>query len=180
MEQNGSETATGWLAVTEGKSLSQIGADFVAGGAAGVPSPDLAALAQRLDQLVRENVDLQRRFALEEEAHAGTSDRLDEAYRRIRELTEELAEALRQIELAEQEFTNFRAAYEHALEGADHDALALQSALGEAQQALDTAPFRTFLAEARVAADRAPAYPTGTGSGRLSTDAPHRPAPPTA
>jgi hypothetical protein len=171
MEQNGRETATGWPAAAEGKSLSQIGADFAAGGA---PRTDLTQLAQNLDQLIRQNLDLQRRLALEEEEHAGTSDRLDDAYRRIQELTEELAEALRQVELAEQEFTNFRTAYARALDGAGHDALAL----GAAQQAFDAAPLRAFLAESRRAADRAPSAPTGTGSGRLLTGAPDR-SPPT-
>jgi hypothetical protein len=180
MERDGSETVARWPAPIEKKSLSQIGAEFAAGGTPRAPSPDLAPLVQKLDQLIRENLGLQRRLALEEEAHASTSDRLDGAYRRIQELTEELAEALHQVEVAEREFTNFRAAYGRALESADHDALALRSALGEAQQALDTAPFRTFLAEARLAADRAPTYPAGTGSGRLSVDAPHRPPPPAA
>jgi hypothetical protein len=172
MEQNGSETAACWPAAAEAKSLSQVGAEFAAGDVPRMPSPDLAPLAQKLDQLIRENLDLRRRLALEEEAHSGTSDRLDGAYRRIKELTEELAEALRQVEVAEREFTNFRAAYGRALESADHDALAVRSALGEAQQALDTAPFRAFLTEARLAADRAPDYPAGTGSGRLPADPP--------
>jgi len=179
MERDGSETVARWPAAAEAKSLSQVGAEFAAGGAPRAPSPDLAPLAQKLDQLIHENLDLRRRFALEEEAHAGTSDRLDGAYRRIQELTEELAEALRQVEVAEQEFTNFRAAYGRALESADHDALALRSALGEAQQALDTAPFRAFLAEARLAAERAPTYPAGTGSGRLPAEAPPQQSPPT-
>jgi hypothetical protein len=107
------ERATGGE-IADGKSLSQIGADFAAGG---VLSPDLTQLAQKLDQLIRENLDLRRKLAAEEEAHSGTADRLDGAYQRIQELTEELAEALRQVELADQEFTNLRDAYARALNG---------------------------------------------------------------
>jgi DNA repair exonuclease SbcCD ATPase subunit len=174
MERDGSETVARRPVAAEGNSLSQIGAEFAAGGAGRMPSPGLVELAQKLDQLIRDNLDLQQRLALEEEAHAGTSDRLDGAYRRIQELTEELAEALHQVEVAEQEFTNFRAAYARALEACDHDALALRSALGEAQQALDTAPFRAFLTGARLTAERAPTNPVGTGSGRLPAETPHR------
>jgi len=170
------ERATGGE-IADGKSLSQIGADFAAGG---VLSPDLTQLAQKLDQLIRENLDLRRKLAAEEEAHSGTADRLDGAYQRIQELTEELAEALRQVELADQEFTNLRDAYARALNGAKHGALNLRSVVGEAHQALETAPFRVFLAEARLAANRTPPYPAGTGSGRLPADTPNRPLPKTA
>jgi DNA repair exonuclease SbcCD ATPase subunit len=141
-----------------------------------VPQPD--ATDQKLDRLLRENLELRRKLAAEEDTHAGTADRLDGAYQRIQELTEELAEALRQVELAEQEFINFRDAYARALGGANHDTL--RSALGEAHQALETAPFRAFLAEARLAANRAPPYPAGTGSGRLPEDTPSRRHPETA
>src|SRR5271170_3311661 len=138
MEWNGRETAIGGE-IADGKSLSQIGADFAA---CGVLSPDLTQLAQKLDRLIRDNLNLRRKLAAEEEAHAGTADGLDGAYQRIQELTEELAEALRQVELADQEFTNLRDAYARALDGANHDALNLRSVVGEAYQALETAPFR--------------------------------------
>ena len=135
--------------------LSRVCVEFACGG---MPLADLAQLKEALDRLNRENLDLRSKLAAEQSAQAGTARRLDAAYRRIYELTEEALAAQRLAEAARREFEDFRATYAKAESGN----AALRAALDAAR------PFGAFLAEAREAADEAAAVVgEGTGSGRL-------------
>ena len=156
----------GFRRTADGVPLSQVCVEFACGG---VPVAELAAMKESLERLNRENRELRRRLAVEEAAQEEAADRLDKAHRRIFELTEETAAAKRQAEAGEREFADFRAAYASALEGA-HD---LRGLADEARRAIadktpaPPRPFSAFLAEARLAADRAASLAgAGNGSGR--------------
>jgi len=167
----------------EGTPLADICAELAG---ARLSLADLAVVKDTLDRLNRENGELRRKLAIGEAAQGSTARHLDGAFRRIQELTEELAEARRQVDMAVQEFTNFRDAYARALDGANHDDHVLRSVLEAAQRATaeqparPAAPFRALLAEARLGAIKAPPYFTGNGSGRLPTDDLNQPHPGTA
>jgi hypothetical protein len=155
----------GFRRTVEGQPLSQVCIELICGG---IPLPDLATLKDQLGRLHRENLEFRRKLAVEEAAQASTACRLDAAFRRIHELTEELALARHQAEIAEQEFADFRTAYARIAEGVNHDKFALQRALDEAQRraaARSGQPFRKFLAEARSGLESPLSF--GNGSGRV-------------
>jgi hypothetical protein len=139
----------------EGLPLSQICIEFACGG---VPLTELARFKDTIERLNRENRELRRKLAVEEVAQSSTARRLDDAHRRIFELTEEAMAAQRLAEVAEQDFEEFRAAYAEALE-------IPSSARGRG-------PFNAFLTEAKLAAGEAAAFNSGSGSGRLRLVAP--------
>jgi hypothetical protein len=159
--------------VAKGNSLSQLCAQFAGSGA---PLPNLIELIEKLERLMRENLELRRKLAIEEAAQDSTARHLDGAFRRIHELTEELAATQHQAGLVERELAELRAAYTRSLAGAGCADLALRSLLGEARPDRETPPLSTGLAEARLAANQAAPHLRGTGSGRL----PRNPADPPA
>ncbi|HTQ33884.1 MAG TPA: hypothetical protein VMI30_06910 [Stellaceae bacterium] len=157
----------GFRRTADGVPLSQVCVEFACGG---VPVAELAAMKESLERLNRENRELRRRLAVEEATQEDAAERLDKAHRRIFELTEETAAAKRQAEAAEREFADFRATYSGALEGA-HDLRRLvdeaRRAVADKTPAPPPRPFSAFLAEARLAADRAASFAgAGNGSGR--------------
>jgi len=164
----------GFRRTADGIALSQVCVEFSCGG---IPLADLAQLKETLDRLNRENLELRRKLAVEEAAQAGTAHRLDAAYRRIYELTEEAASAQRLAAAAEQEFENFRAAYARVVDGVQHDNFDLRWALDEAKRSVAEQPsaearrpFSAFLAEARLGEDQAASFVGGgNGSGRSPT-----------
>jgi hypothetical protein len=154
----------GFRRTTDGLPLSQVCTEF----ARGVPRPaELAQMKDALDQLQRENRELRRQLTVEKAAQAEAAQRIETAYRRIYELTEEAARAQRQAEAAEREFEDFRAAYAEVLRGVQHNDFARRWGLDEAGAGIadkpsaikpSTAPrqpFSAFLAEARLAMGRA-------------------------
>jgi hypothetical protein len=135
----------------EGLPLSRICIEFACGG---VPLAELARFKETIERLNRENRELRRKLAVEEAAQTSTARRLDDAHRRLFELTEEAMAAQRLAEAAEQEFEEFRAAY--------------AAALGETTRgARARGPFNAFLTEAKLAAGVAAAFNSGIGTGRL-------------
>jgi len=165
----------GFRRTVEGMPLSQVCIEFACGG---VPLADLANMKDTLERLQRENRELKRRITVEEAAQAAAAQRLDAAYRRIFELTEEAASAKRITEAAKREFDDFRTAYSEVLTGIQHDNFELHWALEEVKRNLDEKPpaaprrpFSAFLAEARLAADQAAAFAgAGNGSGRVAAN----------
>jgi septal ring factor EnvC (AmiA/AmiB activator) len=170
----------GFRRTADGIPLSQVCIEFSCGG---VPLADLARLKETLERLDRDNRELRRKLAVEEAAQASAERRLDDAYRRISELTEEALAAQRLAEAVERDFEAFRAAYAEMLGSARQDNVDLQRMLAAAQQCAGGTPpsearrpFSAFLAEARLAATQAAAFNAArTGSGRLT---PAEPAPP--
>jgi len=170
----------GFRRTADGIPLSQICVEFSCGG---VPLADLAQMKQTLERLNRENLELRRKLAVEEAAQAGTARRLDEAYRRIYELTEEAAAAQRIAEAVEQEFEDFRTVYARVVDGVRSDNIDPRWALDEAKPGIAeppvapvARPFSAFLAEARLAADQAASFVgAGTGSGKTPAADPLRP-----
>jgi hypothetical protein len=160
----------GFRRTVEGVPLSQICIEFACGG---VPLAELAAMKDNLDRLRRENLELHRKLAVDEAAQQETARRLDAAHRRICELTEETAAALRAAEVIEREFEDFRAAYARAIDGIVHRNADVRTALDKANQPVApiTRPFSAFLTEARLAADKAASFAgISNGSGRIATD----------
>lgn len=143
----------------EGLPLSQICIEFACGG---VPLAELARFKDTIERLNRENRELRRKLAVEEAAQTSTARRLDDAHRRIFELTEEAVAARRLAETAEQEFAEFRAAYAAALDETSRGAR-------------PDGPFNAFLTEAKLAAGVAAAFNSGIGSGRLKLVEPDAP-----
>jgi len=165
----------GFRRTAEGLPLSQVCIEFACGG---VPLADLAQLKDTLERLNRDNIELRRKLAVEEAAQASTARRLDDAYRRIYELTEEAIAAQRLAKAAEKEFEEFRTAYAQALDGMKQSNVDLRWALDEAKRsAVSEAhrPFRAFLAEARLGEGEAAAFNSGVGSGRLRVVEPGEP-----
>jgi len=162
----------GFRRTADGTALSQVCIEFSCGG---VPLADLAQLKDTLARLNRENLDLRRKLAVEEAAQVGAARRLDEAYRRIYELSEAAASAQRLAEAAQREFADFRAAYARVVDGAQHDNFDLRWALEEAKRGVAELPaaearrpFSAFLAEARLGADQAASFVGGgSGSGKV-------------
>lgn len=153
----------GFRRTAEGVPLSQVCIEYSCGG---VPLADLARFKESLERLNRENLELRRKLAVEEAAQSATALRLDEACRRIFELTEEAAAAQRMAETVEREFEEFRAAYAAADAAAGRDQGGAPRAPQEVPAEMRR-PFSAFLAEARIAADRAAAtIGAGNGSGR--------------
>jgi hypothetical protein len=165
----------GFRRTVDGLPLSQICIEFACGG---VPLADLANMKDTLERLQRENRELARRLTVEGAAQAEAAQRLDAAYRRIYELTEEAASAQRLAAAAEREFEDFRAAYAEVLRGVQHDNFDRRWGLGEASPgvadtppAMPRRPFSAFLAEARLGADKAAAFASaGNGSGRVAAN----------
>jgi septal ring factor EnvC (AmiA/AmiB activator) len=153
----------GFRRTVEGLPLSQVCIEFACGG---VPLADLAQMKDTLERMNRDNLELRRKLAVEEAAQASTARRLDDAYHRIYQLTEEAMAARRLAEAAEQEFEEFRAAYAEALDSMKQSNAGLRSALDEAKRSARR-PFSALLAEARLAAGEAAAFNSGVGSGRL-------------
>src|SRR5580658_4284124 len=85
----------GFRRTAEGLPLSRICIEFACGG---VPLAELASMKDALERLQRENRELCRKLAVEETAQVEAEQRLDAAYRRIYELTEEAASVQRQAE----------------------------------------------------------------------------------
>ncbi|HWD60313.1 MAG TPA: hypothetical protein VG308_18665 [Stellaceae bacterium] len=160
----------GFRRTAEAAPLSRICQEY-AGSAA--PLADLAKYQDGIDRLNRENAELHKKLAAEQAAHSVAARRLDAAYRRVYELTEEALAARRLAEAAQREFEEFRAAYAQLVEGVRDDNSGLRWALDEARRDMAAHPARTaarpfsdFLAEARQAADDAAAVlGDGTGSG---------------
>jgi hypothetical protein len=159
----------GFRRTVEGMPLSQICTEFAGGGA---PLADLANMRDTLQRLQRDNRELRRKLAVDEAAQAEAEQRLDTAYRRIYELTEEAASAERRAEAAEREFEDFRAAYAEVLRGVQYNNFARRWGLDEANPgiadkppAMPRRPFSAFLAEARLGADKAAAF-ASTGKRR--------------
>jgi hypothetical protein len=131
-----------------------------------------------IERLNRENQELRRKLAVDEAAQAGTARRLDAAHRRIYELTEEAVLARSRAEAAQQEFEEFRAAYARVLDDANKDKLDLRGALEDARRNAErparkvAQPFGSVLAEARLGADHAASFVSGTGSGKLPKSSP--------
>ena len=142
----------------EGLPLSQICIEFACGG---VPLAELARFKDTIERLDRENRELRRKLAVEEAAQTSTARRLDDAHRRIFELTEEAMAAQGLAEAAERDFVEFRAAYAEAL--------------GTSHTARGRGPFNAFLTEAKLAAGEAAAFNSGIGSGRLKLVEPDAP-----
>jgi hypothetical protein len=166
----------GFRRTVEGTPLSQVCLEFACGG---VPLAELAAMKENLERLRRENLDLRRELTVNESAQAETARRLDAAYRRIYELTEQAAAAQRLAEAIEREFADFRAAYARAVDGIMRENVDVRSALGEAERSIaqPVRPFSAFLAEARLAADKAASFTgVGNGSGRAPVSDPSAPA----
>jgi hypothetical protein len=165
----------GFRRTAEGLPLSQVCIEFACGG---VPLADLAQIKDTLQRLNRENLELRRKLAVEEAAQASSERRLDDAYRRIHELTREAVAAQHLAETTEQEFEAFRTAYAQALDAIKQSNVNLRGALDTAQRgaALDARrPFAALLAEARLADGKAAAFNSGTGSGRLKVVEPGEP-----
>ena len=167
----------GFRRTAEGLPLSQVCIEFACGG---VPLADLADMKDTLERLQRENRELRRKLVVEEAAQAAAGQRLDAAYQRICELTEEAAAAQRVAEAAEREFEDFRAAYAEVLRGVRHDDFDRRWGLDEGSAgiadkppAMPRRPFSAFLAEARLAANKAAAFAgAGNGSGRVAAKDP--------
>jgi hypothetical protein len=165
----------GFRRTVEGLPLSQVCIEFACGG---LPLADLANMKDTLERLQRENRELRRRVTVEEAAQAEAAQRLDAAYRRIYELSEEAAAAQRLTEATEREFEDFRAAYAEVLRGVQYNDFDQRWGLGEASSdaadkppAMPRRPFSAFLAEARLAADKAAAFASaGNGSGRVAAN----------
>jgi len=166
----------GFRRTAEGVPLSQVCLEYACGG---LPLAELARFKETIDRLNRENLELRRKLAVEEAAQSATARRLDEACRRIFELTEEAAASQRVAEAIEREFEEFRAAYAKAIDegrlAAAAHLLMLKATAG--QEASGTRrPFSAFLAEARLAADRAAAaVGGGNGTGRRPANDPGQP-----
>jgi hypothetical protein len=167
----------GFRRTIEGLPLSQVCIEFACGG---VPLADLANMKDMLERLQRENRELRRKLTVEEAAQAEAAQRLDAAYRRIYELTEEAASAQRLVAATEREFEDFRAAYSEVLRGVRHADFNERWGLSEASPtiadkppAMPRRPFSAFLAEARLDADKAAAFASaGNGSGRVAANDP--------
>jgi hypothetical protein len=165
----------GFRRTADGTPLSQVCA-----GVATVPVPlaDQPMLKDKLDELNRENLELRRKLAIEEAAQASTARCLDAAFRRVHELTGELAAAQYRAETAEQEFAAFRAVYARIIDSVNHDKFAIQTSLDEAQRRAAQRPttpaatpsFARYLSEARFG--NGPGTPFPNGSGRLPTAEP--------
>jgi hypothetical protein len=164
----------GFRRTAEGLPLNQVCVEFACGG---MPLADLVQLKDMLERLNRDNLELRRKLAVEEAAQASTARRLDDAHRRIYELTEEAMAAQRLAEAADKEFAEFRAAYAEALDGMKQSNVDLRQALDETRRSAAKArrPFSAFLTEARLAAGEAAAFNSGTGSGRLTLVEPGEP-----
>jgi hypothetical protein len=159
----------GFRRTVEGLPLSQVCVEFAGGGA---PLAGLVNTRDTLERLQRENRELRRKLAVEEAAQAEAEQRLDTAYRRIYELTEEAASAQRQVEAAEREFEDFRAAYAEVLRGVQHANFNRRWGLDEAgpdmadkPSAMPRRPFSAFLAEARLGAGNGRVAANDTGGG---------------
>lgn len=159
----------GFRRTVEGLPLSQVCVEFACGG---VPLDDLARMKDMLQHLNRDNLEMRRKLAVEEAAQTSTARRLDDAYRRIQQLTEEALAAQRLAEAAQREFEAIRDAYAEALDGMKQSNAGLRSALDETKRR-DRRPFNAFLAEARLAAGQAAAV--DSGSGRLPVAEPAEP-----
>jgi hypothetical protein len=163
----------GFRRTADGLPLSQVCTEFARGG----PHPaEPAQMKDALDQLQRENRELRRQLAVEKAAQAEAAQRLETAYRRIYELTEEAARAQRQAQAAEREFEDFRAAYAEVLRGVQHNDFARRWGLDEANSGmadkLSTMPRRPFsavLAEARAMDGTASG---NTGNSRVAANDP--------
>jgi hypothetical protein len=167
----------GFRRTVDGVPLSQVCIEFACGG---VPLADLANMKDTLGRLQGENRELRRKLTVEEAAQAEAGQRLDAAYRRIYELTEEAASAQRLAETAEREFEDFRAAYAEVLRGVQHNNFDRRWGLDEANPdiadkppAMPRRPFSAFLAEAHLGVDKAAAFASaGNGSGRVAANDP--------
>ena len=153
----------GFRRTVEGLPLSQVCLEFACGG---VPLADLARMKDTLERLNRDNLELRRKLAVEEAAQTNAARSLDDAYRRIYQLTEEAMAALRLAETVEREFEDLRAAYTEALDSMKESNAGLRSALDEAKRS-GRRPFSAMLAEARLASSEAAAFNSGNGSARL-------------
>ena len=167
----------GFRRTVEGLPLSQVCIEFACGG---LPLAELADIKDTLQRLSRENRELRRKLAVEEATQGDAAQRLDEAYKRIYELTEEAAAAQRIAKTVEREFEEFRAAYTRVVEGVQHENVDLRWALDEAKRtaqegppAIPRRPFSAFLTEARLGADRAASFASaGNGAGRTPANDP--------
>jgi hypothetical protein len=166
----------GFRRTVEGLPLSQVCIEFACGG---VPLADLANMKETLERLQRENRELRRKLTVEEAAQAEAAQRLDAAYRRIYELTEEAGAAQRFADAVRREFEDFRAAYAEVLNGMEHENFDLRWMLDDAKRSLAdkpaavVRPFSAFLAEARLGEDKAAAFAgAGNGSGRIAANDP--------
>ena len=147
----------GFRRTVAGVAVSQVCIEFACGG---LPLAELANMKATMERLDRENRELRRKLAAEETARQEAAQRLDGAYRRIYELTEEAAAAERLAEALGREFEDFRAAYAIRDEGDATDRRIATLAAGPWRS------FSAFLAEARLGADDAASFAdTGTGSG---------------
>ena len=165
----------GFRRTAEGLPLSRVCIEFACGG---VPLADLAQMKDMLERLNRDNLELRRKLAVEEAAQTSAARRLDEAYHRIHQLTQEAMAAQRLAEATEQEFEEFRAAYAAALDGMKQNNVQLRWALDDTRQraaAEARRPFSALLAEARLATDVAAAVNSGVGSGKLRVVEPGEP-----
>jgi hypothetical protein len=161
----------GFRRTVDGLPLSQVCFEFACGG---VLPADLVKMQTTLERLQSENRELRRKLAIGAVAQAEAAQRLDAAYQRIYELTEEAASAQRKIEAAEREFEDFRAAYAEVLGGIHRDGFDRRWGLDEvAPGTADKAPrrpFSAFLAEARLAADKAAAFTRAGNNGRVAAN----------
>jgi hypothetical protein len=159
----------GFRRTVDGLPVSRVCIEFACGGATPAELAEMQAALERLD---RENRELRRRLAVEQTAQAAAAGRLDNAYRRICELTEEAAAAQRLVEAVEREFADFRDAYAQVLKSVrlpNYDARWAPDAASAAtdRPPLPQRPFSALLTEARLAADQAASVAgAGNGSGR--------------
>ena len=155
----------GFRRTVEGTPVSQVCIEFACGGVSLSALAETKATIERLD---RENRELRGRLTVEVAAQAEAAGRLDNAYRRIYELTEETAAARRLVDTAEQEFADFREAYAQLLKSAPPPRC---DGAGTRKPAMPWRPFSPVLAEARLGADRAASFAGGgNGSGRIAAD----------
>ena len=93
----------GFRHTADGTPLSQVCIEFACGG---VPLAVMAQMKESLERLSRDNRELRQRQAADEAARARVEVRLDAAYRRVHELTQQVLAAQRAAAAAEPEFAD--------------------------------------------------------------------------
>jgi septal ring factor EnvC (AmiA/AmiB activator) len=152
----------GFRRITRGMLLREVCSNFVG---ANCPHPGAAADApgwqEQADRVNRENRDLRRALEAEKAGRIMALYRLQKAEQRIRELGEELLTAQGRAGAAEQQLADLRASAEDLRQENRDLRAALESALEQAHHTgagphapQAAAPFREFLAAARLRTDR--------------------------
>jgi septal ring factor EnvC (AmiA/AmiB activator) len=168
----------GFRRTADGTPLSQVCIEFAGRDYDGCgPIADSARWHEKLDRLNQENLDLRRTLEVEEGRRISTVRRLQEAERRVRDLSNELLAAQRRASEIERQFADFRSAYGQILDGANREEFEQASRTAADRQIQRAAPpFRKFLAAARQRADQAETaithHATALSRGRESSGSP--------